>query len=746
MNAKKNNCLQRLFRIVLSRSRLTRVCCKRIVPIIALAPLSAAGESVKVVTADATGDDYQYKQEHVAFIDGDDDDSFGLSSTLPAGSQTIHLKFEVQLELPDNLPSSRTLVAWVGLGQDAKFWATDGNDAFFGIGLDPENAFVKVKEQPMAETTASFANELSRAAAWVSLEITTPVGFRTSGEGELSYDYTINVDFDEDGQADFTSTGSYMDYRWGLNLWLGLEHWWSGAKDTAGEQPLRVSLNVVPRPLSSNADLSALTASVAGADGAYNVLDIGTFSSSTTSYTATVPYATTHVKLTPTVEDGAATVTVDGTAVSSGSESDAIALSEGNDAITVRVTAEDTTTKDYTVTVTRQARPLSSNADLSALTASVAGADGAYDVLDIGTFSSSTTSYTATVPYATTHVKLTPTVEDGAATVTVDGTAVSSGSESDAIVLSEGNDAITVRVTAEDTTTKDYTVTVTRQARPPVSGDLVNISTRAVVGTGDEVMIGGFIIRNGPKRVLVQAQGPELADRGIANALADPVLTVTKTTDPDNPIEVVVNDNWEDTQGQLVSDFWGGSSPLTVGSLSAAAVLTLDPGNYTAKVEGKDGATGVALVEVYDLDSANAPGDLVNISTRAVVGTGEEVMIGGFIIRNGPKRVLVQAQGPELADRGIANALADPVLTVTKTTDPDNPIEVVVNDNWEDTQGQDVIDAWRGSPNLDAGSLSAAAILTLDPGNYTAKVEGKDGATGVALVEVYAIDSAATNG
>ncbi len=279
------------------------------------------------------------------------------------------------------------------------------------------------------------------------------------------------------------------------------------------------------------------------------------------------------------------------------------------------------------------------------------------------------------------------------------------------------------------------------QPTSAADGRFVNLSTRALVKTGEEVMIGGFVIEDGHREVLIQAAGPELADRGIANALADPVLTVTKTTDPDNPIEVVVNDNWEDTQGQLVSDFWGGSSPLTVGSLSAAAVLTLEPGNYTAKVEGKDGATGVALVEVYGIDSFSADGRFVNLSTRASVEAGEEVMIGGFVIEDGYRQVLIQAKGPELVNDGIANALADPELTVIKTTDPANPINRAYNDNWEDSQGQWVTDLWGGSPPLTAGSLSAGAVLILEPGSYTALVEGKDGATGVAIVEVYGIDS-----
>ena len=130
-------------------------------------------------------------------------------------------------------------------------------------------------------------------------------------------------------------------------------------------------------------------------------------------------------------------------------------------------------------------------------------------------------------------------------------------------------------------------------------------------------------------------------------------------------------------------------------------------------------------------------GKFVNLSTRAVVGTGEEVMIGGFIIEGGARQVLIQALGPELANFGLSNALADPVLTVTAS---DGTV-LMMNDNWEDSQGQLVVDLWGGSPNLTAGSLSSAAVLTLQPGNYTAKVEGKNGTTGVAIVEVYAVDS-----
>ena len=271
-------------------------------------------------------------------------------------------------------------------------------------------------------------------------------------------------------------------------------------------------------------------------------------------------------------------------------------------------------------------------------------------------------------------------------------------------------------------------------------GEFINISTRAYVGTGEEVMIGGFIVRDAPRRVAIHALGPELANRGVSNALADPVLRVIDTTDPDNHTELMFNDDWNDSQGQILLDIWGSALPFATGSKGSAAVLTLEPGSYTAIVEGKNGTSGVALVEIWKLDSPGADGNFANISARAVVRAGDEVMIGGFIVRDGPRRVAIHALGPELANRGVSNALADPVLRVVDTTDPDQHTELMVNDDWEDSQGHLLADPGGSPLSFMAGSKSSAAVLTLKPGSYTAIVEGKNGTSGVALVEVHGID------
>ncbi|WP_307298148.1 MULTISPECIES: cadherin-like beta sandwich domain-containing protein [unclassified Paenibacillus] len=201
----------------------------------------------------------------------------------------------------------------------------------------------------------------------------------------------------------------------------------------------------VTRAGSSNADLSALSLSAGTLSPA--------FASGTTNYTASVGNATTSLTVTPTVADGTASVKVNGVTVTSGNASGAIPLNVGSNTITTVVTAQNNTTKTYTITVTRSA---SSNANLSGLSLSAGTLSP--------TFASGTTSYTASVSNATTSLTVTPTVADSTASVTVNGVAVSSGTASGAIALAVGSNTITTVVTAQDATTRTYTLTVTREA------------------------------------------------------------------------------------------------------------------------------------------------------------------------------------------------------------------------------------------------------------------------------------------
>ena len=170
----------------------------------------------------------------------------------------------------------------------------------------------------------------------------------------------------------------------------------------------------------------------------------------------------------------------------------------------------------------------------------------------------------------------------------------------------------------------------------------VNLSTRMRVQTGDNVGIGGFIITgSAPKHVLLRAIGPSLSRFGIPNPLADPVMELHGPAG----FTTVINDNWRDTQEAAIVAT--GLAPTN--DLESAIVATLNPGAYTAIVKGKNNTTGVALVEVYDLNQAVAS-KLGNISTRAFVSTGDNIVIAGFILGNGggDDRIIVRGIGPSL--------------------------------------------------------------------------------------------------
>ncbi len=254
----------------------------------------------------------------------------------------------------------------------------------------------------------------------------------------------------------------------------------------------------------------------------------------------------------------------------------------------------------------------------------------------------------------------------------------------------------------------------------------LNISTREVVGTGDNVLIGGFIVTGTtPKSVLLRAIGPSLTAEGVDGALQDPTLELHNRTGG----LIASNDNWRDTQESPVE--MTGIPPND--DRESAIVATLDPGEYTAILRGKNDTTGTALVEAYDLDATPAS-QFGNISTRGEVGTDNDVLIGGLIVsseESGQANVIVRALGPSLGNSGVSGTLADPTLELHNG----NGDLLAFNDNWQDSQGGII-----GSANLAPNDpLESAIFATLAAGEYTAVVRGANATTGVGLVEVFDI-------
>lgn len=262
---------------------------------------------------------------------------------------------------------------------------------------------------------------------------------------------------------------------------------------------------------------------------------------------------------------------------------------------------------------------------------------------------------------------------------------------------------------------------------------LGNISTRSRVGTLDAVTIVGFVISGeASKPVLIRAVGPTLgaAPFNVITALATPKLELFRgTTSLQVNTGIAANRAAIDAAGQQ-----SGAFPLGAAGTDAAIVTTLAPGNYTAVVSSTTSASGVALVEVYDLSTPTPGQKLLNLSTRATAGSGEDLLVAGFVVPPGTtKRVLVRAVGPGLAAFGVAGVLAQPTLTLYSGT-----TSVATNTNWSTSADAAAITA--ASARVGAfglGNNDSAIVMTLAPGNYTAQVTGPAGSTGIALLEVF---------
>jgi len=264
------------------------------------------------------------------------------------------------------------------------------------------------------------------------------------------------------------------------------------------------------------------------------------------------------------------------------------------------------------------------------------------------------------------------------------------------------------------------------------SSNLVNLSTRAFVGLGENAVIGGFIIQGSqPATVILRGIGYSLPALGISDALKDPFIELHSSSGD----ILATSDDWiDDSWASTIASYHLDPS----NSRESAILATLNPGSYTVVVRSFDNGdgdlTGTALVELYDLHTTG--GRAGNISTRGQVQSGNQVLIGGFIV-GGPqsKTVAVRAIGPSLAAANITHPLSDPTLELR---DGSGAL-VASNDDWGNDPSAPQIQSEGLAPTQPAES---ALQVTLNHGNYTAIVRGANGATGVALVEVYDLSPA----
>ncbi|HKP93048.1 MAG TPA: hypothetical protein VJS88_04060, partial [Chthoniobacterales bacterium] len=245
----------------------------------------------------------------------------------------------------------------------------------------------------------------------------------------------------------------------------------------------------------------------------------------------------------------------------------------------------------------------------------------------------------------------------------------------------------------------------------------------AWIQPGDNAEIGGFIIRGREaKKIAVRAIGPSLAGFKVSGVMPDPVLELRDPSDL-----VAANDNWNSHRSAIIETHLAPNDEH-----EAVIVTSLAPGSYTGIVRGVNGAGGIGLFELYDLEPSNSR--VANISTRARIEWGDKVLVGGFILGGAePTKVVIRGIGPSLANFGVSGAINNPVLELHDA----NGGLLSQNDDWRSSQQQELLQ----SGLAPADDRESAMLMLLDPGAYTAIVRDKNNDAGIGLVEVYNLDA-----
>ena len=454
------------------------------------------------------------------------------------------------------------------------------------------------------------------------------------------------------------------------------------------------TLNVVsPPPVITSVNNATF---VAGTFNSFSVRTIPSVPAATLSFMGTLPAGVTFVS------NANGTATLSGTPLAGSEGVYQIAITAANGAL-------PNATQTFTLTVQDTAPVAQAPAITSAAsTTFTIGAGGNFSITTTGT---PTSSVTLTGP----RPSWLSFIDNN------DGTATLSGTPD---LNSDASYPFTITATngVSPAATQNFTLFVPQAS---AGTKLINISTRLLIMTGDNIAIGGFII-TGPdsKKLLIRGLGPSLTQFNVPNALQNPTLELHNGSGS----VITSNDDWKDTQQTLIEAT--GFAPSD--DRESAILITLQPGSYTAFEAGKNSTTGIGLMEVYDLDTA-ANAKLTNISTRGFVQIGDNVMIGGFILgaAGEPGSVVIRAMGPSLIPFGVVNALVDPTLALYDS----NGTLIASNDNWKDTQQTSIQNTGLQPQN----DLESAIFATLPVANYTAIVRGKNGSTGLALVEVYSV-------